>query len=52
VPAYVIFHDATLQAIAELKPASIDELAAVGGIGAKKLDRYGWDVLRVVREEA
>ncbi len=52
VPAYVIFHDATLQAIAELKPTSIDELAAVGGIGAKKLDRYGWDVLKVVREEA
>jgi ATP-dependent DNA helicase RecQ len=41
VPAYVILHDATLVEIAHRKPASLAELAVVGGIGAKKLERYG-----------
>ena len=48
LPAYVIFHDATLQAIAELAPGSLDELQGVSGIGAKKLEAYGPEVLRVV----
>jgi DNA helicase-2/ATP-dependent DNA helicase PcrA len=45
VPAYVVFTDATLQAIAETRPASLRELAALPGIGARKLELYGEDVL-------
>ncbi len=48
VPAYVVFHDATLQAIAADRPDSADGLAAVPGIGPVKLARYGDDLLRVV----
>ncbi|MBO9717190.1 MAG: DNA helicase RecQ [Pseudoxanthomonas sp.] len=51
VPAYVIFHDRTLRDIAQLRPASISELARVGGIGGGKLGRYGEGVLDVVREQ-
>ena len=40
--------DATLLAIAELAPHSLDELQGVSGIGAKKLEAYGQEVLRVV----
>ena len=51
VPAYVIFHDRTLRDIAQLRPASISELARVGGIGGGKLARYGEAVLESVREQ-
>ncbi|WP_325345110.1 DNA helicase RecQ [Xylophilus sp.] len=47
LPAYVIFHDATLAAIAERNPASLDDLHGVSGMGAKKLEAYGADVVRV-----
>ena len=50
VPPYVIFHDATLSAIARQRPASLDALAKISGVGQSKLKRYGDDVLRVVRE--
>ena len=50
VPPYVIFHDATLAAIARQRPAGADALATVSGVGQKKLERYGADVLRIVRE--
>ena len=50
VPPYVIFHDATLAAIARQRPAGADALAKVSGVGQKKLERYGADVLRIVRE--
>ncbi|MCB1561518.1 MAG: HRDC domain-containing protein, partial [Xanthomonadales bacterium] len=46
VPAYVIFHDATLRAIAEHQPLTLEELSAIPGIGASKLERYGEQVLR------
>jgi ATP-dependent DNA helicase RecQ len=49
VPPYVIFHDATLSAIARERPASADELAKVSGVGQSKLKRYGADVLKVMR---
>ena len=49
LPAYVIFHDATLAAIAERAPATLDDLRGISGMGAKKLEAYGTDVLRVVR---
>jgi ATP-dependent DNA helicase RecQ len=47
LPAYVIFHDATLAAIAERAPATLEDLQGISGIGAKKLEAYGADVLRV-----
>ncbi|MNW18310.1 ATP-dependent DNA helicase UvrD2 [compost metagenome] len=47
LPAYVIFHDATLAAIAERHPASLDDLHGIPGMGAKKLEAYGAEVLRV-----
>jgi ATP-dependent DNA helicase RecQ len=50
LPAYVIFHDATLAAIAALAPRSLDDLQGVSGIGAKKLEAYGDEVLRVISE--
>ena len=50
VPAYTVFHDATLQEIARLLPASLDGLRGILGIGATKLERYGEPLLKVVRE--
>jgi DNA helicase II / ATP-dependent DNA helicase PcrA len=47
VPAYVVFSDATLQAIAGARPASRAELAALPGVGTVKLDRYGAAVLEL-----
>ena len=48
LPAYVIFHDATLAAIAALAPRSLDDLQGISGMGAKKLEAYGAEVLRVL----
>jgi ATP-dependent DNA helicase RecQ len=48
LPAYVIFHDATLAAIAQRAPQSLDDLQGISGIGAKKLEAYADEVLRVV----
>ncbi|WP_110960920.1 DNA helicase RecQ [Acidovorax sp. ST3] len=50
LPAYVIFHDATLAAIAERNPASLDDLQGISGMGAKKLEAYGAEVLRVCQQ--
>jgi ATP-dependent DNA helicase RecQ len=47
LPAYVIFHDATLAAIAERNPGTLDDLQGISGMGAKKLEAYGAEVLRV-----
>jgi DNA helicase II / ATP-dependent DNA helicase PcrA len=49
VPAYVVFHDSVLQAIAAARPASLGELAQIPGIGPAKLERYGSDLLAVVQ---
>jgi ATP-dependent DNA helicase RecQ len=49
LPAYVIFHDATLAAIAERNPQSPADLQGISGMGASKLDKYGEEVLRVCR---
>jgi ATP-dependent DNA helicase RecQ len=43
----VIFHDTTLAAVAALSPQSKDELSGISGIGAKKLEAYGDELLRV-----
>ena len=45
VPAYVIFHDATLRSIALDSPRDLDALAGIGGVGASKLERYGREVI-------
>jgi ATP-dependent DNA helicase RecQ len=50
LPAYVIFHDATLAAIAQRSPQSLDDLQGISGIGAKKLEAYAEEVLRVVTQ--
>ena len=49
VPAYTVFHDSTLEEIARRRPGSTDELRAVTGVGAIKLERYGAAVLDVVQ---
>ena len=48
VPAYIVFGDATLRALAERRPASVTDLEGITGIGAKKRDAYGDAVLQVV----
>ena len=48
LPAYVVFHDATLAAMAREQPSSLDELAGISGVGAKKLEAYGREILRVL----
>ena len=50
VPAYVIFHDATLHEIAQRRPTTLHALAAVPGVGEKKLETYGEAVLEVVAD--
>ncbi len=49
VPAYVVFTDATLVAIAEQRPADPAALVAIAGIGASKLDKFGTEVLSLLR---
>ena len=48
VPAYVVFHDATLAEIARQCPQSMDALAGVSGVGAAKLERYGEAILKLL----
>ncbi|MGX9352261.1 DNA helicase RecQ [Shimia sp. W99] len=52
VPAYVIFNDRTLIEMAEKRPASLDDMAHVNGVGAKKLANYGDAFLAVINGEA
>ena len=47
MPAYVVFTDLTLIALAEARPGTDTELLAVSGIGRTKLERYGADVLAI-----
>jgi DNA helicase II / ATP-dependent DNA helicase PcrA len=51
VPAYVVFTDATLVAIAESRPTCVPELVQISGVGQRKLDLYGEAVLALVRGE-
>jgi ATP-dependent DNA helicase RecQ len=48
VPAYVIFHDATLAEIARARPASREALRGISGVGAKKLEAYGAEIVGLV----
>jgi ATP-dependent DNA helicase RecQ len=49
VPPYVIFHDSVLREIAAVRPASLDELGGIKGVGTSKLARYGNEVLATLR---
>ena len=51
LPAYVVFHDATLAEMADLRPDSLDALAEISGVGARKLDAYGEQILRVLADD-
>ena len=50
VPAYVIFHDATLREIARAMPISLQDLRQVSGVGEKKLESYGAEIIRLISE--
>lgn len=50
VPAFVVFTDTTLMAIAEDKPASLQELGRISGVGKSKLERYGQAILDLVQQ--
>jgi ATP-dependent DNA helicase RecQ len=52
VPPYVIFHDSVLRDMASARPASIDALGRISGVGARKLEAYGGAFLQVIREAA
>ena len=52
VPAYIIFNDRTLIEMAEAKPGTLDEMARIGGVGAKKLDNFGDAFLSVINGAA
>jgi ATP-dependent DNA helicase RecQ len=52
VPAYVVFTDRTLIEMAETRPATLDAMAAISGIGAKKLETYGRAFLEVIAGDA
>ncbi len=49
VPPYVVFHDATLAAIAAARPRDLDALSAIPGIGVRKLERYGPTLIELLR---
>lgn len=48
LPAYVIFQNVTLAEMARQHPRTLDELSGISGVGAKKLEAYGEDLLRVL----
>jgi ATP-dependent DNA helicase RecQ len=52
LPAYVIFHDATLAEMARERPQSLEALSGISGVGAKKLEAYGEEILRVIHGHA
>lgn len=52
IPPYVIFHDATLKRIAQMRPKQLEDFLSIPGIGQTKLERYGAAFLEVVRHHA
>ena len=52
VPAYVIFHDATLKEMVRLRPASLEQLALLHGVGQAKLERHGAAFLEVLTQQS
>ncbi|GAA4712210.1 ATP-dependent DNA helicase RecQ [Promicromonospora umidemergens] len=51
VPAYVVFHDATLRTVAAERPADLDALSGISGVGQAKLDRYGEGILAALHAQ-
>ncbi|MGY3694797.1 ATP-dependent DNA helicase RecQ [Bradyrhizobium sp. USDA 3240] len=49
VPAYVVLHDSTIDGIAAMRPDTLDELRNIAGIGDKKLEHYGDELIRIVK---
>jgi ATP-dependent DNA helicase RecQ len=49
VPAYVVLHDSTIDGIASARPATLDQLRGIAGIGDKKLEHYGDELIAMVR---
>ena len=52
MPAYIVFNDRTLIEMAERRPQTLDDMARISGVGAKKLEQYGAGFLEVIRGEA
>ena len=48
LPAYVVFHDATLAEMARQRPATLEALSSISGVGSKKLEAYGEEILRLL----
>jgi ATP-dependent DNA helicase RecQ len=48
LPAYIVFNDATLASMAREHPRSLEQLSGISGVGAKKLEAYGQEILRVL----
>ena len=49
MPAYVVLHDSTIDGIAAVRPATLDELRGIAGIGDKKLEHYGDELIALVK---
>jgi ATP-dependent DNA helicase RecQ len=49
VPAYVVLHDSTIDGIAALRPATLAQLRDIPGIGDKKLEHYGDELIALVK---
>ena len=49
VPAYVVLHDSTIDGIAASRPATLNELRGIAGIGDKKLEHYGEELIALVK---
>jgi ATP-dependent DNA helicase RecQ len=52
LPAYIVFHDAALAEMARARPSTLDDLAGISGVGARKLAAYGEEILRVLSATA
>lgn len=51
MPAYIVFNDHTLIEMAEQRPQTLDDMAKINGVGAKKLEKYGAEFLSVITSE-
>jgi ATP-dependent DNA helicase RecQ len=49
VPAYVVLHDSTIDGIATQRPTTLDQLRGIPGIGDKKLEHYGDELIALVK---
>jgi ATP-dependent DNA helicase RecQ len=50
VPPYVVFHDRTLVEVVQGRPACLEELGQISGVGQLKLERYGLDLLQALQD--